>query len=66
MLKGSLHRLFEPARKRERLGLSEKQITDEEIEQLGLIGSPVLSRTSETQSASVTVTPSAPVDSFTR
>src|SRR5438046_2947022 len=40
MLENSLCRLHEVARERKWLGLSEKQVADEEIEQLDLISSP--------------------------
>src|SRR5262249_44740504 len=40
MLKSALYRFHEAAWKRKRIGLSKKQVADEEVEQLGLIIRP--------------------------
>lgn len=39
-MKSTLCRIYEAVRDRKRLGLSEKQVADEEIEQLDLIRGP--------------------------
>ena len=59
MLESALCRFHEAAWERKRLGLSKKQVADEEVEQLGLIHQARSHQERQRQSASVTAIPPA-------